>query len=275
MPDKYKVTPEKADQFVAVLLMDYIINRAGGLPLMMDGNFKTLEPLVIKLAAAGYVKTPEKGSNSRFYEATDKGREALGKFMQRYSEYLKLYDVFCAVDLTAGTFAFSKFYDFDTDAQWDAYLNQENWEDLRIAVAEYKKLDPLEIVFMSFLNEDRFNYDNNTWQFDVSSGLIWEQIEQICNAALTVEQVNQGDETVMPDIITQGAKISVDLLKQEEENRKKEEAELATQQQQEEETVTTTETITEENYVYPPQYYTPYYDPCYISPLWLGVLFLL
>jgi DNA-binding PadR family transcriptional regulator len=270
MPDKYRVTPEKAEQYVSILLMDYLINREGDLPVLMDDNYRTLEPLVIKLSAAGYVRTPTHDEKGRSYIATDKGRDALSKFMQRYSEYLKVFDVFSAVDLTAGTFAFSKFFDFDSDDAWDAYLRQENWEDLRIAVAEYKKIDPLDIVFMSFLNENRFDYSTSTWQFDVSSGIVWEEMEKICNAALSVEQVNQGDDTVMPDIIKQGAELSVSLLEQEAEmNKDNGEAAPDTNEPQE------TTTITEETYSYPPQYYQPYYQPNYINPMWLGLLFLL
>ena len=270
MADRYKVTPEKSQQFIAILLMDYLINQSGDLPVLMDGSYRTLEPLVIKLSAAGYVSTPPRGEHGMSYVATDKGRDALSKFMQRYSEYLKVFDVFSAVDLTEGIFAFAKFFDFDTDAQWQAYLRQDKWEDVRIAVAEYKKVDPLEIVFMSFLNENRFDYSTSTWQFDVSSGLIWEQMEHICNSALSVEQVNQGDDTVMPDIIQQGAELTVTLLQQEEENNKNnpQPAPVSTEPQQ-------TETITEETFSNPPQYYEPYYQPSYISPLWLGLLFLI
>src|ERR1700743_3864345 len=133
MADKYSVTPQQSEQFVSILLMDYLINHNGNLPVLMDGNYHTLEPLVVKLVAAGYISAPHDGHGTS-YIATDKGRDALAKFMQRYSEYLKVFDVFCAVDLSAGTFAFAKFYDFDTDDAWDAYLRQENWEDLRIAV---------------------------------------------------------------------------------------------------------------------------------------------
>ena len=270
MADRYRVTPQQSEQFVSILLMDYLINRNGNLPVLMDGNYRTLEPLVIKLSAAGYVTAPHTG-HSLSYSATQKGRDALARFMQRYSEYLKVFDVFCAVDLNAGVFAFAKFYDFDTDAAWDAYLRQENWEDLRIAVAEYKKIDPLEIVFMSFINENRFDFTKSTWQFDVSSGIVWDEMEKICNSALSVAQVNQGDDTVMPDIITQGAQLSVDLLKQEEEiNRRN--PQPAPQQSEPQETTT----ITEETYYYPPQYYQPYYEPMYVSPIWLGAaLFLL
>jgi len=270
MANKYKVTAEKADQFVSILLVDYLVNRNGNLPLLMDGSYRVLEPLVIKLAAAEYLRTPAKNETSQSYIVTDKGRDALSKFMQRYSEYLKLFDVFCAVDLTEGTFAFSKFYDFGTDDEWFAYLNKPGWEDVRVAVAEFKKMDPIDIVFMSFINEGRFDFDKVTWQFDVTSGEVWTEIEQICNAALSVEQINQGDDTVMPDIIGQGAEITVSLLKQEEENRKNDEAAQAEAVAQNQ-----SGTITEETYAYPSSYYEPYYNPGYISPLWLGLLFLL
>ena len=270
MPDKYSVTAVKAEQFTSILLMDYLINRTGDLPILMDGNYHTLEPLVIKLNAAGYVRTPAQDEKGSSYIPTDKGKDVLAKFMQRYSEYLKVFDVFCAVDLTAGTFAFAKFFDFDSDEAWDAYLRQENWEDLRIAVAEYKKIDPLDIVFMSFLNENRFDYEQPTWQFDVSSGLIWDEMAKICNAALTVEQVNQGDDAVMPDIIAQGAELTVSLIKQESEMNKNDPPQPNAPSDSGQ-----AQTITEENYVYPPQYYQPYYQPSYISPMWLGLLFLL
>ena len=85
MADKYRVTPEKGDQFTSILLMDYLINRSGDLPIMMDGSFRTLEPLVVKLAAAGYVRTPGQTESGRSYIPTDKGKDALAKFMQRYS----------------------------------------------------------------------------------------------------------------------------------------------------------------------------------------------
>jgi len=270
MANKYSVTPEKADQFVAILLIDYLINRQGTLPIMMDGNFRVLEPLAIKLTAAGYLRTPTPTEKYQGYIVTDKGRDALDKFMQRYSEYLKLFDVFCAVDLTEGTFAFSKYYDFNTDDEWYAYLNKDNWEDVRVAVCEFKKMDPVEIVFMSFINEGRFDFEKVTWPFDLTSGAVWDEITEICNAALTVEQINQGDDTVMPDIIKQGADLTVSLLQQEEQ-RQKEDDEAAEQDAQQNQT----ETITEETYSYPSTYYESYYDPYYVSPLWLGLLFLL
>lgn len=266
----YKMTNEQRDTFISILLLDSVINFQGKLPVMMDDDYKILEPLVIRLYSKGYLQID--GAN---YKATKSGRQALENFMQRYSEYLKVYDVFAKVDLTAGIFAFTKIFDFETDDEWFDYLNQENWEDLRIAVAEFKKLNPLEIVFMSFINEQRFDTEKTGWQFNVVSGLIWDEIEQICNAALCVTEVNQGDDSVMPDIIKQGSKISIDNIKREGEI-KKTEAEFQQQKDEQEreneviEETTTETTFGPETYYRTYDYYEPYYyDPFYISPIWI------
>jgi len=36
------------------------------------------------------------------------------------------------------------------------HINDKRFHDLRIAVCEFKKIDPVDIVFLSFLNEQRF-----------------------------------------------------------------------------------------------------------------------
>jgi len=82
-----------------------------------------------------------------YYRAADKGREVLSRFMAKYTEFLHVFDVYCAVDLERGEFAFARYFDFDSDSSWKSYLNKEYWEDLRIAVAEFKKIDPVEVVF--------------------------------------------------------------------------------------------------------------------------------
>jgi hypothetical protein len=275
----YTITSEHKDKFVSVLLLDYLINGGGKLPILMDGGFKPLEPLAVKLHAKGYLQI----SGDR-YTPTAAGRESLKLFMQRYSEYLRMYDVFSYVDLTAGEFAFSKFFDTGDD-EWKAYLADERWEDVRIAVAEHKKLDPLEIVFMSFVSEGRFDLEKTGWQFDLYSGLIWGELVQVCNSALTVEQINQGNETVMPDIVEQGARLSVGLIKRqaeiEAENREADRVlqETVKAQQQSSgaaatEEVIEEETIVYEDYSYPYTYYEPYYDPFYVSPIWVAPLFI-
>src|SRR6202012_3566476 len=100
--------------------------------------------------------------------------------MKRYTEYLKVYDVFSFVDLEKGEFAFARYYDFDSDEAWLSFTDNERFDDLRIAVAIFKKLDPAEIVFMSFINENRFDTTAAGRQIDLVSDNSWKEIEEIC-----------------------------------------------------------------------------------------------
>ena len=279
---RHILTPEQKEEFIGMLLIDRLMNVTGQfLPIMMEGDNKYLEPICIKLTAKNYLKV-----EGKYYVPTDLAMSALKKFMQRYSEYLKTFDIFCAVDLNTGEFAFDKFFDFETDEEWENYLNDERWEDCRVAVAEYKKMNALEIIFISFLNEEKFDFKKTGWQFDIISGLIWDELEGICNSNLSMEQINQGDDTVMPDLFQKGIERNIINMKREEEIRQ---AEIDYQNQQNDlqqnntEVVTETveEVIIEENeyspdyYVYPVSYYEAYYDPFYISPIWVGALLIL
>lgn len=272
----YKVDSAKKEQFVGILLLNYIINEGGILPILMDGDFRVLDPLAVKMVAKGYFQV----SGSK-YIPTKKGEDVLKTFMNRYLEYLKIYDIFCAVDTKAGEFAFEKFYDLDDDA-WKLYLNESRFEDVRIAVAEFKKLDPLEIVFMSFINEERFDFSANGWQFEIYTGLVWSEIEKICNTAISVSELNGEYPEVTENVVKRGAEVAINLMKIEDERKAEDEerARLEKEDQDQEivEEMTEETTVTEyspDYYYQPCVYYEPYYDPFYISPIWIVPLLLL
>jgi hypothetical protein len=170
---------------------------------------------------------------------------------------LKVYDVFSFVDLEKGEFAFARYYDFDSDDAWIDFTSAERFDDLRITVALFKKLDPAEIVFMSFINENRFDTKSNGWQMDLVSDNSWKQIEEICKTAIKPEEVGQD---AMLDIIGQGAELMIKLMEQEKQL-----------EQNSNNYGQGTETVVEEETV---EYYQPYYDPYYVSPIWLLPLFL-
>ena len=247
--------------FKALILLDEMIAGNHQFKTVADGDDKLLEPLFVEMMAKGYLE-----AKGMYYVPTAKGTEAYNTFNKRFQEYLKLYDVFSFVDLTKGEFAFAKFFDFDTDEQWDAYKADQRFEDLRIAVAIFKKMDPAEIVFMSFLNEHRFNTEATGWQMDMLSDAVWSEIETICESALKPEQL--GTQDVIEDIITQGTALTMKLL-EEESNRRKEEQEDNRNNNgggYTEEVVEEYETV---------DYYQPYYaSPFYVSPFWLIPLFL-
>ena len=229
---------------------------------------KFLEPLFIDLMSTGNVMVT---GNS--YSATEKGSGTFNNFMKRYTEYLKMYDVFGFVDLTEGEFPFSHFFDFNSDDEWDEFKSNPRFEDVRIAVALFKKINPAEVVFMSFINENRFDTSSIGWQLDLLSGSIWNEIEQICETAFKPEQVG---DAAMEDMIKQGSDIALSLMKQEEDKR----ASIEKENQQIRALATTSSTYYEEEVVedvYYDEYYyddyVGYYDPFYVSPIWYTPLF--
>ena len=230
-----------------------MINGTHQFQTVANGDDSVLEPLFIDLMSKGYMTTS--GMN---YQVTTSGRQVFDTFMKRYTEYLKVYDIFSYVDLEKGEFAFERYFDFETDDAWFSYTDNERFDDLRIAVAIFKKADPAEIVFMSFINENRFDTTSAGWQMDLVSDNNWREIEEICNAAIKPEEVG---EDAMVDMINQGTELMIKLM-QEEENQNQGGNNFGGGNNGE---IIEQETVT---------YYEPYYDPYYISPIWLVPLFL-
>ena len=142
--------------------------------------------------------------------------------MVRYKELDKKLYVYDSVDLEEGEFGIESIYDFDDEEEWNAFLNDERWEDLRITVLEYKienknedhLTSPVEFVFMSFLKENRFDFKKPNWQNELLSGEIWQEILETSNAALSWKDL--GDEDVIEDIIEHGLQLMADLEEEEE-----------------------------------------------------------
>ena len=252
----------KVKSYKGIILLNEMITNNRVFKTILNGDDKMLEPLFISMVSQGYCNIV--GDE---YRVTNQGISVFDTFMKRYQEFLKLFDVYAFVDLQAGEFAFAKYFDFNSDPEWDAYKMDERFDDLRIAVSMYKKMDPFEIVFMSFINEDRFDTTATGWQMDLLSEAVWIEIDDIVRSAISPTDL--GDESVIKDIIQQGSRLVVDLMKQEVEYRKNE---LATHESNED--VTTV--IEEEIVVYEDDivYYEAYYDPLYVNPIWLCPLFI-
>lgn len=217
----YSLSDTRRKEFATWYLLDRMINKKITYPLMLEGDDTHLEDLLTFMMSNSYVDIRE----DRDYIATPKGREALLSFKRRYKDFLKNFDVYCAVDLGEGEFAFEEYFEYEDEDLWDEFLEEERWEDLRVAVALFKGLDPLEIVFMGFLNEGRIDDKAAGWQFDLLLGSIWDDIIAVCNSALKAEQLGYDDEEgpvsgeeVLKDIIHQGSKLNRELWEEEEES---------------------------------------------------------
>jgi hypothetical protein len=242
--------------FASIILLDELINKERVFTTILSSEDKVLEPFLVGLLSKGYLSV-----NGNKYQVTKSGEDAFDVFMKRYTEFLKMYDVYSFVDLEKGEFAFSKYFDFDTDEEWDNYKNNERFEDLRIAVAVFKKLNPAEIVFMSFINENAFDTEATGWQIDLVDDAIWKEIEKVCDTAIKPEDIGND---AMEDMIGQGAELLVSILKEEEK-----------MAQEEKQNINHNSTdVVEETVVEEYTHYEPYYDPFYVSPFWLVPLFL-
>ncbi len=250
------VTESNKKDFACIILLDEIINKERVFTTILSQDDKVLEPLLISLLAKEYLTV-----NGTKYQVTTKGEGVFDVFMKRYTEFLKMYDIYSFVDLEKGEFAFSRYFDFDTDEAWNKYKSDDRFDDLRIAVALFKKLNPAEIVFMSFIDEHVFNTQATGWQMDLVSNSIWDEIEKICGSAIKPEDI--GDDA-MEDMIGQGALLLTDLLKEEAKRAQEEHQSNNNGGQQ----------MVEETVVEEYTYYEPYYDPFYVSPFWLVPLFL-
>ena len=249
----------KIKTFKSIIILNEMISNKRLFKTIFNGEDKLLEPLFVDLLSRGYLTI-----QGDTYVTTDLGNKSFDLFMKRYEEYLKVFDIYSFVDLERGEFAFSNYFLFDTDDQWNAFKSDQRFDDVRIAVALYKKLDPHEIVFMSFINENRFDTKSTGWQIDILSDEIWNEIDQIVATAITPEQL--GDESVILDIINQGTAIMIDLIKKEEENNKNK---LANAQQYDNyETYETYEVIEDIDY------YDSYYDPLFVPIFWIGPIFI-
>ena len=86
---------------------------------------ETLAKVIQWLELQAYIKTDNDGT----YILQEKGLSILGSFMSRHKDFLENYDVFCAVDLEEGEFAFSYYDEFSNEDDWQKFLSDSRWDD--------------------------------------------------------------------------------------------------------------------------------------------------
>lgn len=207
---QFTISEEQKKQYAGLYLLDYMVTESYTFPLLLEEDDTDLEPVLEWLLTKDYIGIID---NER-YEQTVNGKAALSLFMTRYKEYLKTFDIFSAVDLETGEFAFASCDEFKNETEWRNFLNNEQWDDLRVAVADYRDMDPVEVVFMSFINENRFGRNETGWQFNLLLGTVWDEILEIANTAIRWQELGWEDEQgnvraedVIQDIINQGTEI--------------------------------------------------------------------
>jgi hypothetical protein len=256
------VTEQQKLQYGGVFLLQNMVQEGQQYPLLLEGADRDLEPLLDWLFARRYTEIEDESH----YVPTPKGRQVLERFLARYENFLRTIDIYCAVDLEEGTFAFERLFDFEDERDWHEFLAQERFSDLRVAVAEFKQIDPIELVFMASIGDGTLSTEDDGWQTHLTQGEFWSMLEEVVRSALRAEDLGHVDDEghvdgqeVLRRVIVEGAELNLELKKHEAEL---EAAERAATPEHAADTVVEETTVTE---------YEPYVDPYYVSPVWLGL----
>ncbi|MDD9950995.1 MAG: hypothetical protein OXT67_05465 [Zetaproteobacteria bacterium] len=206
---KYSISQSSRLQYAGLyLLLELSESSCAEIVGELESNAKILEPILSWLLEQQYIGA--KGKND--FAITEKGKSVVRTFKEKYNRFVEDYDIFSAVDLGEGEFAYSHLPEFDNDEQWLEFIDQDRWEDLRIAVAEHKGDDPIELIFMSLIADGEYGRDEHgQWDENLLTGAIWDEIVEIANTAVPLTALAYEDEgqivsakEVMADILAQG-----------------------------------------------------------------------
>ena len=213
--EPWTATDEQRLRFAGIFLLEFMVNHPQVFQVWLERDDADLEPILEWLLVQEWVLIRE----GKEYIPSAEGRNVLQRFMERYARFVYFFDVFSGVDLGSGEFAFARYFEILEPLEWREFLHQERFEDVRIAIAEHLGIDAVEIVFMSFIREDRFGRDAAGWQFDLLLGSVWDEILGVCNNATDVHELGYQDgqhlidgSTVAEDILQQGGAILGKLL---------------------------------------------------------------
>ena len=213
--EPWTASDEQKLRFAGIFLLEFMVNHPQVFQVWLERDDTDLEPILEWLLVQEWVLIRE----GKEYVPSEEGRSVIKRFMERYARFVYFFDVFSGVDLGAGEFAFERYFEILDPQEWLAYLHDGRFEDLRIAIAEHLGIDAVEIVFMSFIREDRFGRDAAGWQFDLLLGSVWDEILAVCNDATDVHELGYQDgdrwidgSTVAEDILQQGGALLGRLL---------------------------------------------------------------
>lgn len=207
----YQLDDKQKHHYARLYLLDYMVQEDVKISVLLDEKSEDLEPVFDELMARELIEIDQE----QRYCVSRQGQALHQNFLKRYRKIIAENDIFCAVDLEAGEFAFSFYDDYPTLDAWNAFLDANRWDDLRVAIAEYLNQDPVELIFMSFINEKRFGRDDDgKWQFDLLLGSVWDEILEICNQSIHWPELGYEDDQgkvsaaeVIADIIAQGGEM--------------------------------------------------------------------
>jgi len=215
--DAWVASPHQLSRFPGMFLLEWMVREKQSYKVWPEREDYDLKPTLDGMYSHGWLEI----ENDRYFPSKA-GWQLTKTIKKTYEEFLYSFDVFCGVDIGSGEFAFERYFDFSDDSEWQRYLQDDRFVDLRIAVMEYLDIDAVEVVMMQFLCEYRYGKDIREWKSTALSGQLTREVVGICNDATDVNELGfrteQGEkisgESVVEDVEVQGAKLLGNLLRQ-------------------------------------------------------------
>ena len=120
----YEILERNKQYYIGMVLLNEIINFQHYFNIKPVRDEIFIEPYLKTMASKGILVVKD-GK----YIPTELGRQELVNLYAKYYDYLKIYDIYCAVDLEQGEFAFSSMNNDWTDEQWFDYLGNDRFSD--------------------------------------------------------------------------------------------------------------------------------------------------
>ena len=212
----YQLSEDQKNIFTKLVILDNMNAGYFKPSLILTNNDELLEDVLSEMLADGYLKIEASG-----YYITSKGQQELQNFWNKLYRYRDVYKIYSAVDTGTGEIGYESYYDFSDDQSFINYISDERFEDLRIAVAVFKGINPFEMVFLEKFEEGCFDAsEHNNWQLELFSEDIWSEMKDVVNSAIKPDDLSETDYTgdeVMELIINKATIISVQLIEQDSE----------------------------------------------------------
>lgn len=213
----FSISPEEIKTFAGTFLLTLMQKENRSYDVLLPDEEEYLQPTLTWLQMKALVEI----NDTHHYVLTESGKNKALAFASRYSTLLTYFDLFSAVDLAEGQFAFEEFGNFKSTAAWERYLDNDRWEDLRIPVIEHLGGSAVEMVYCQFVQENRLANGDTYWPLEMNSGNLWDEILEICNSAIKPIDLAYPDdhseggttsgEEVLDDIVEQGFRLLREL----------------------------------------------------------------
>jgi len=102
----YQLDDHQRHHYARLYLLDYMVQEDAKISILLDEDNEDLEPILDELMARELIEIDQ----NQCYRVSRQGQALHQNFLKRYRKIISDSDIFCAVDLETGEFAFS-FYD--------------------------------------------------------------------------------------------------------------------------------------------------------------------